>query len=110
MKTLKLRGYPAKILKTSYDKAILLPRIDLLTKRLQKGSFGSKTKLIVHFNNSTNWPRVSSCLNRLHKEITNHYFGQDTLNTLAKIQPAIVYKNMKSIAATFSPSYKIGEK
>jgi hypothetical protein len=109
MKTLKLRGYPAKILKASYDKAILLPRIDLLTKRSQKGSFGSKTKLIVHFNNGTNWPRVSSCLNRLHKEITNHYFGQDTLNTLAKIQPAVVYKNMKSIAATFSPSYKIGE-
>ena len=109
LKTLKLRGYPNKILNSSYEKAFLLPRIDLLTKRSQKGSFASKTKLILHFNNGTNWPKVSSCLNRLHRAITNHYFGQDTLITLAKIKPAIVYKNMKPIGAVFSPSYKIGE-
>jgi hypothetical protein len=109
MRTLKLRGYPTKALKTSYDKALLLPRMDLLIKHPQKRSFASKTKLILQFNNGTNWSKVSSCLTRFHKAVTNHYSGQDTLITLAKIQPAIVYKNMKSIGATFSPSYKIGD-
>ena len=123
LRTLRLRGYPAKTLSDAFDKAIIIPRPELMkrknvhnmalaspnTEHPPKKNFGSGIKLILPFCSKTNYNLVRSSLNDLRELIQTHYIDHPSITTQPNFEPILIHSKMRPLSASFSSSAKQGD-